>query len=164
MANDGNGISPEVSGGNDLEGVYLTFYIDSAVYGVELVNVIEIISIQCVTSVPGTPVYIKGIINLRGRIVPVIDVRLKIGIPEKEYDDKTCIIVVEMGETTVGMIVDSVSEVVAFNGENFASLPEFTNVNTREYLSSISKVGDKLVLNLDCEKFLNDDAVPETMF
>ena len=164
MANAVNDMSAEASGGNDLEGVYLTFYIADAVYGVELIHVIEIISIQSFTTVPGTPQYIKGIINLRGRIVPVVDVRLKIGISEKEYDDKTCIIVVELGDTIVGMIVDSVSEVVSFDGSDLAGLPEFANVNSREYLSSISKVGDRLVLNLDCEKFLNDDAVAEPLF
>ncbi|MEF9976118.1 MAG: chemotaxis protein CheW, partial [Oscillospiraceae bacterium] len=79
---------------DDLDGKYLTFFIGEATYGVELINVIEIISVQNITNVPGIPGYIKGIINLRGRIVPVIDVRTKIGLEERAYDERTCIIVI----------------------------------------------------------------------
>ena len=114
---------------DDLTGRFLTFYIDNAVYGIELTHVIDIISAQEVTNVPSTPAYVKGIINLRGSIVPVIDVRLKFNIPEREYD---------------------------LDNQVTASLPEFNNVNTKEYLRSISKVDNHLVLNLDCEKFLED--------
>ena len=130
---------------DDLTGRFLTFYIDNAVYGIELTHVIDIISAQEVTNVPSTPAYVKGIINLRGSIVPVIDVRLKFNIPEREYDDHTCFIV-----------VDTVDEVVNLDNQVTASLPEFNNVNTKEYLRSISKVDNHLVLNLDCEKFLED--------
>ncbi|MDD3429071.1 MAG: chemotaxis protein CheW [Oscillospiraceae bacterium] len=147
--------------GNDLAGKYLTFYIGNCTYGVELVHVIEIIGIQDATSVPGVPAYIKGIINLRGRIVPVIDVRLKIGEEEKAYDERTCIIVINWQESLVGLIVDSVSEVIDFSADQLSALPEFSNVNTKKYLSSVCKTGNRLVLNLDCEKFLTDDTVSE---
>lgn len=142
---------------NDLAGKYLTFYIDETVYGVELTHVIEIISIQSIAGVPDVPYYIKGIINLRGRIVPVIDVRLRIGLPERAYDDHTCIIVVDIDETTVGMIVDSVFEVATFVSEDLSGLPQFTNINTKRYLTSISRVEGHMVLNLDCKQFLSDD-------
>lgn len=142
---------------DDLTGRFLTFYIDNAVYGIELIHVIDIISAQEVTAVPSTPIYVKGIINLRGSIVPVIDVRLKFNLPEREYDDRTCFIVIDIGEMQVALVADTVAEVVNLDNEMTASLPEFNNVNTKQYLRSISKVDDHLVLNLDCEKFLQDD-------
>lgn len=142
----------------DLVGKHLTFYIDETIYGVGLINVIEIIGIQEITVVPGTPGYVKGIINLRGGIVPVIDVRLKFCQEERPYDEHTCIIVINIDDMTVGMIVDSVYEVVTLDNEDASSLPQFTNVNTKKYLRSISRVDNHLVLNLDCQKFLQDDA------
>ncbi|MEG0541579.1 MAG: chemotaxis protein CheW [Angelakisella sp.] len=144
---------------DDLAGKYLTFFIGDKTYGVELLHVLEIISIQSVTTVPSTPVYVKGIINLRGRIVPVIDVRLKFNMQERDYDERTCIVVLNIDEMYVGLIVDQVSEVITFNNDSLASLPDFGSVNTNQYLKSIAKVKDKLVLNLDCEKFLQDDNV-----
>lgn len=142
---------------DDLTGRFLTFYIDNAVYGIELIHVIDIISAQAVTAVPSTPIYVKGIINLRGSIVPVIDIRLKFNLPEREYDDRTCLIVIEIGDMQVALVVDTVAEVVNLDNQMTASLPEFNNVNTKQYLRSISKVDNHLVLNLDCEKFLQDD-------
>lgn len=141
---------------NDLAGKYLTFLIEDAIYGVSLEYVIEIITIQHVATVPGLPAFIKGIINMRGRIVPVLDVRLRIGVPERAYDDRTCIIVIEFDDTMIGMIVDSVNEVATYVSDDLSALPEFTNINSKKYLSSISKIGDKLVLNLDCRQFLED--------
>ena len=141
---------------DDLTGRFLTFYIDNAVYGIELTHVIDIISAQEVTNVPSTPASVKGIINLRCSIVPVIDVRLKFNILEREYDDHTCFIVVDIDDMQVAIVVDTVDEVVNLDNQVTASLPEFNNVNTKEYLRSISKVDNHLVLNLDCEKFLED--------
>lgn len=141
---------------DDLMGRYLTFYINSTIYGIELVHVIDIISVQAVTTVPGTPSYVKGIINLRGSIVPVIDVRTKFNLPERDYDDRTCMIVISYSDMQVAMVVDTVAEVVNLDNQVTASLPEFNNVNTNQYLHSISRVDGHLVLNLDCEKLLDD--------
>lgn len=141
---------------DDLAGRYLTFYIEDALYGVDLRHVIEIIGIQSIAMVPDVPYYIKGIINLRGRIVPVLDTRLRIGLPERAHDDHTCIVIIDIDDSMVGMIVDSVAEVSTFASEDLSSLPEFTNVNAKKYLSSISRSGDQLVLNLDCKQFLAD--------
>lgn len=138
-------------------GKYLTFYIGETVYGVALENILEIIGIQEATRVPGIPRFVKGIINLRGRIVPVIDARIKIGAGEIEYDERTCIIVINWKESLVGLIVDRVAEVNDFKTEQIASIPDFSSVNTNKYLSSICKVGERLVLILDCDKFLADD-------
>lgn len=141
---------------DDLNGRYLSFYIDDTFYGIELFHVTEIISIQPITFVPSLPVYIKGIINLRGKVVPVIDVRLKFGQEERPYDDKTCIIVVLVEDMQVGLIVDSVAEVVSINDGQSNTLPELGRQGER-YLSSISKIGDRSILNIDCNKFFQND-------
>lgn len=154
---DNNNMLEELE--DDLNGKYLTFFIGEKSYGVELMHVLEIISIQSVTTVPSTPVYVKGIINLRGRIVPVIDVRLKFGMEERAYDERTCIVVLNIDEMYVGLIVDQVSEVISFDGEALAALPEVGNANSSQYVKSIAKAKDCLVLNLDCTKFLQDDLV-----
>lgn len=142
---------------DDLTGKYLTFFIGEKTYGVELLHVLEIISIQTVTTVPSTPEYIKGIINLRGQIVPVIDVRLKFNMDEKDYDERTCIVVLNIDEMSVGLIVDQVSEVISFDNDHLSPLPEFGEVNTNQYIKSIARAKERLVINLDCEKFLQDD-------
>ena len=139
---------------------YLTFYIDDSIYGVSIDNVIEIINNEKCTYVPGIPRFIRGIINLRGRIVPVIDARLKLGAEEIEYDERSCTIVIDWQDSLVGLIVDRVAEVDDFSSEQLAALPDFASVNSNQYLSSICKVGERLVLILDCEKFLSDDVEP----
>lgn len=142
---------------DDLDGRFLTFYIEDTVYGIELLHVIEIISIQLITKVPSVPGYIKGIINLRGKIVPVIDVRLKFNLMERPYDEKTCIIVVVIEDMQVGLIVDNVSEVVTIDKNELAKPPEFSNTITNKYLKSVAKVGERVILNIDIERFFHSD-------
>lgn len=142
---------------DDLVGKFLTFQIEKSIYGIELFHVIEIISIQSITTVPHVPSYIKGIINLRGKIIPVVDVRLKFSLPERAYDDKTCIVVVNVSDLNVGLIVDNVSEVASVESENLSGLPEFNKVNINKFLKSISKTPTHVILNIDCEKFLYDE-------
>lgn len=142
---------------DDLDGRFLTFYIGDTVYGLELLHVIEIISIQAITRVPNLPIHIKGIINLRGKIVPVIDIRLKFGLEERAYDEKTCIVVVVMDDMNIGLIVDSVSEVATIDRNELAIPPQFGSINTSQYLQSISKVGEQVILNIDCAKFFESN-------
>jgi purine-binding chemotaxis protein CheW len=140
---------------------YLIFTIEKEKYGIEIKYVIEIIGIQTITKVPELDDYIKGIINLRGKIIPVMDVRLRFKKPTMEYDDRTCIIVVDVGELTVGLIVDRVSEVVNISEEHVVLPPE-TSKNTRnKYINGIGKIGEDVRLLIDCNKLLNDDK--ETM-
>lgn len=141
---------------DDLHGRYLTFYIDQTFYGIELCNVIEIISVQPITRVPSLPEYIKGIINLRGKVVPVIDVRVKFNQEERAYDDKTCIIVVTIDGMQVGLIVDSVVEVVSI-GDGECNEPPELGRSGECYLSSIAKIDKKVILNIDCKKFFQRD-------
>ncbi len=142
---------------DDLQGKFLTFYIEDTIYGIELLHVIEIISIQNATRIPSVPVYIKGIINLRGKIVPVIDVRMKFKQPERAYDEKTCIIVVVIEDMQVGLIVDRVSEVVTVDQPELANPPELGTTSNEKYLQSIATVGEKVILNIDCHKFFHSD-------
>ena len=142
---------------DDLKGRYLTFYIGDTFFGIELLHVIEIISVQPITRVPNLPAYIKGIINLRGKVVPVIDVRLKFNQEEIEYDDKTCIIIVTIDDMHVGLIVDSVAEVVSISKTENAPPPKLGSTSTDNYLSSIAKVGNHVIMNIDCQKFFQSD-------
>lgn len=136
---------------------YLIFTIDKEKYGIEIKYVIEIIGIQNITKIPELDDYIKGIISLRGKIIPVVDVRLRFKKPMMEYDDRTCIIVVDVGELTVGLIVDRVSEVVNIS-EDQVALPPTTSMNTRnKYINGIGKIGEDVRLLIDCNKLLNDD-------
>jgi len=144
----------ELQNQDDLLGKYLTFMIDDTLYGIELLYVIEILSIQAITRVPGVPAHIKGIFNLRGQIVPVIDMRLRFNKPEKEYDERTCIIVVDYNDNQVGLIVDQVAEVLSLESSNLEKIPQFSNINNNQYLKSIGKLPSKNILNIDCEMIL----------
>jgi purine-binding chemotaxis protein CheW len=132
------------------------FKIDESYYGLSLTSVREIINVPKITIVPNTPAYMKGIINLRGGVVPVIDVRLKFNMEEREYDNQTCIIVLEVQDAVVGLIVDRVSEVVDIEPEQLVAPPDMGNT-INDYLDSVSEIGDKIILNIDCEKFLEQE-------
>lgn len=144
---------------DELEGKSLTFFIGDIMYGLPLTNVIEIINVQAIAKVPGTPAYVKGVINLRGGIVPLVDMRLKFGQPEREYDDQTNFIITQLGDMQVGMAVDRVSNVVKADPVDISGLPEFSTVNTNHYMTSVSRIGDRLVMNLNCETILEDDNI-----
>lgn len=142
---------------DDMSGRFLTFEINKETFGVELRNVMEIIGIQPITEVPEMPDYFKGIINLRGKIIPVMDVRLRFKKPEVEYTDKTCVIVINVGGISVGLIVDCVSEVCSIPEEDIEEKPEISSKCSRGYIKSIGKIGIKVVLLVDCEKLLNEE-------
>ena len=142
---------------DDLSGRYLTFYIEDVIYSLPLIHVIEIIGTQHITHVPGVPDYVKGIVNLRGKVVPISDVRLKFGQPERPYDDKTCIVIVQINDMNIGLIVDRVAEVVTLEKIDKAP-PTLTDRRVLEsYLDSISTINDKVVLNIDCANFFQSD-------
>ncbi len=139
------------------QGRFLTFAIGQEIFGLEIKYVTEIVGMQPITPLPETPEYVKGIINLRGKIIPVIDVRLKFKKESKEYTDRTCIIVIEIGDTTVGLIVDAVSEVLAINGEAIAPPPDQKTGVQNRYIAGIGKVENEVKLLLSCEKLFKDD-------
>ena len=144
---------------DDLQGQHLTFHISDSVYSVELQYVVEIIQVQGITRVPYIPSYITGIINLRGSIVPVIDARLKMSMEERPYDEKTCIIILNINDMHIGMIVDSVSGVANLGPNDISDPPKTDTSHRNEYLKSIAELSGQIILNLDCEKFFLGDAV-----
>jgi len=137
---------------------FLTFSLGNESYGIEIKHVTEIIGIQPVTEVPELPDYIRGIINLRGKIIPVMDVRLRFKKTFREYNDRTCIIVIDIGDVSIGLIVDSVSEVLSIQ-ENEIVVPPEVSRNANKYIKGIGKVGNEVKLILDCDKLFDEDEV-----
>lgn len=135
-------------------GQILLFYIDDILYGIEIQYVTEIIGMQPITVVPGVPEFIKGVINIRGKVVPVISIRHKINQPEIPYDEKTCIIVVELDELTVGLIVDRVREITTVLPTDTCSAPDFRSVNQNQYIQSIIDSNGEIKQLLDIHKMI----------
>lgn len=147
----------------DKEGKYLTFTLGEEEYGIGILKIREIIGIMPITSVPRTPGFVKGVINLRGKVIPIIDLRLKFGMESIEYTDRTCIIVVEIsgGESTIqiGIIVDTVSEVLNIKSEDIEETPTFgTNLDT-DYILGMAKVSGAVKILLDIDKVLSSDEI-----
>lgn len=142
-------------------GRYLTFNLGEEVFGLEIRYVTEIIGLQPITKIPEVAHYIKGIINLRGKIIPVIDMRLKFGKEAAEYDDRTCIIVIDTQELVVGLIVDKVSEVMAIEDENVVPPPDQKTGIRNRYIQGIGKVDGNVKLLLDCKMLLEDGETQE---
>jgi purine-binding chemotaxis protein CheW len=139
-----------------LKGKFLTFALGKEEYGIEIRYVTEIIGIQVITEVPELPEYVKGIINLRGKIIPVIDVRLRFSKEARDYNDRTCIIVIEIKDVYVGLIVDTVAEVISIAEQEIVPPPQVNNGGHHKYIEGIGKVGSSVKLLLDCYKLLSD--------
>ncbi|AZN39476.1 purine-binding chemotaxis protein CheW [Paenibacillus albus] len=142
------------------KGKFLTFQIGNETYGIEIRFVTEIIGLQPITEVPELPEYIKGIINLRGKIIPVMDVRLRFGKPFREYNDRTCVVVVDCGNLAVGLIVDSVAEVLTIADEDIVPPPDVSR-GRNKYIKGIGKVAGEVKLLLDCNRLLLEDMIEE---
>lgn len=139
-------------------GRYLTFALGGEKYGIDIKYITEIIGMQPITTLPEAPVYTKGIINLRGKIIPVIDSRLKFRKEPKEYTDRTCIIVIDIRDTQVGLIVDDVADVLMIDDENIAPPPDHRAGIQNRYLAGIGKAGNNVILLLSCERiFLEEE-------
>jgi len=141
------------------KGKFLTFSVGREAYGIEIKFVTEIIGIQDITEVPELPNYVNGIINLRGKIIPVIDVRLRFKKQPKEYNDRTCIVVIEIKDISIGLIVDNVAEVINIDDNNIVPPPDIKTGFHNRYVRGIGKVGNGVKLLLDCDKLLNEDEV-----
>jgi len=139
------------------KGKYLTFLLGKEAYGIEIKFVTEIIGIQPITEIPEMPEYVKGIINLRGKIIPVMDVRLRFKKKPVDYNDRTCIIVIDVENVSIGLIVDSVSEVLSIPDENIVPPPEMNRGSENRYIKAIGKVENNIKLILDCQKLINDE-------
>ena len=145
------------------EGKYLTFTLAEEEYGIGILKIKEIIGMLPITSVPQTPEFVKGVINLRGKVIPVIDLRLRFGMGEIDYTERTCIIVVEIesqaGTVLIGIVVDSVSEVLNVKGDDIADTPTFgTKLNT-EYILGMAKMEGSVKILLDIDRVLSADDI-----
>jgi purine-binding chemotaxis protein CheW len=142
----------------DREGKYLTFSLAGEEYGIGILKVKEIIGMMSVTTVPGTPAFVKGVINLRGKVIPVIDLRAKFGLEVGEQTERTCVVVVEVsrdgGHVLMGCIVDSVSEVLNIRENEIEETPDFgTSLDTR-FILGMAKVASSIKILLDIVKVL----------
>lgn len=141
-----------------LKGRFLTFALGNESYGIEIRYVTEIIGIQPITEVPELPDYVKGIINLRGKIIPVMDVRLRFKKKFRDYNDRTCVVVIDIQNISIGLIVDSVSEVITIPETEIVPPPDVSREGNK-YISGIGKVGNEVKLLLDCDKLLNEHEI-----
>lgn len=135
---------------------FLTFILGQEEYGIEIKYVTEIIGIQNIAEVPDMPHYIKGVINLRGKVIPVMDVRLRFGLQEREYDDRTCIIVINIDEQSVGLIVDRVSEVLDIPEAQVEPPPRVKSGGSSRFIQGMGKVGDRVKILLNAHQLLFD--------
>jgi purine-binding chemotaxis protein CheW len=140
-------------------GKYLTFHLVNEEFGIRVLQVREIMGLQEITAVPQTPGHVKGVINLRGKVIPVIDLRLKFGLPHGEYGQRTCIIVTqvkgESGPILIGIVVDGVSEVLNLTAADIEDTPDFGEVNAGQYLLGMAKVKGKVKILLDIDQVLS---------
>ncbi len=144
------------------EGKFLTFALAKEEYGIGILKVREIIGMMPITTVPRTPGFVKGVINLRGKVIPVVDLRLKFGMEEMGYTERTCIIVMEIdspsGRFSIGAVVDSVSEVLNIKGADMEEAPNFGTKLNMDYILSMAKMNGALKILLDIDKVLDDEA------
>lgn len=148
---------------SEMDGKYLTFFTENQLFGVPIADVVQIVGMQDITTIPEYPLYAKGVINLRGSIIPVIDIRLRFGKPEKEYDERTCIIVTLINEVAIGFIVDAVDAVTDIEGENICEPPRISSQDASPYLTGVAKHEGKVVLLMDTAKILSLDLVESLM-
>ncbi len=143
---------------SDMEGKYLTFLTENQLFAIPIYDVVQIVGMQKITDMPDSPNYMKGIINLRGSIIPVIDFRLRLGKQEKEYNERTCIIVTSIDSQEVGLVVDEVDSVINIEDE-YISKPPQTNGTSNNYITGIAKLAKKVILMLDVAIVLNNNEI-----
>ncbi len=139
------------------EGKFLTFVLGNEEYGIEILRVREIIGLMDITTVPQTPDYMKGVINLRGKVIPVIDLRLKFSMQEEEHTQETCVIVAEVNNTSIGIIVDSVSEVLDIKSDEIEETPSFGQGIDTNFIMGMGKTREKIIILLDIEAVLSSE-------
>lgn len=140
---------------------YLTFHLAGEDYAIEIKYVTEIVGMQDITEVPDLANYIRGVINLRGKVIPVIDVRLRFLMSAREYDSRTCIIIIHLQTTSVGLIVDEVSEVINIPMEQIDAPPRTMKGTKSRFIQGFGKVGNKVKMVLNIDNFLNDEELQE---
>jgi len=144
------------------KGKYLTFALGNEHYAIEIKHVTEIIGMQPISEIPEMPTYVKGIINLRGKIIPVMDVRLRFKKAEVAYNDRTCVIVIEVSNVSVGLIVDRVSEVLSIPDTDIVPPPDAVLGGDR-FIIGIGKIGDEVKMLLNCDMLIHDKGLDEAL-
>jgi purine-binding chemotaxis protein CheW len=161
MAQVGEKINQAVKAMADKEGKYLTFTLAEEEYGIGILKIKEIIGMLPITSVPQTPDFVKGVINLRGKVIPVMDLRLRFGMPAIDYTERTCIIVVEIagnsGTVLIGIVVDAVSEVLNIKGDDIEKTPTFGSKLNTDYILGMAKMEGGVKILLDIDRVLSND-------
>jgi purine-binding chemotaxis protein CheW len=145
---------------DSMAGMYLTFGIAEEGYGLEIRHVTEIIGIQPVTNVPDMPEHVIGVLNLRGKVIPIIDVRLRFNLPQREYDERTCIIVVNVDGNSVGLVVDKVNEVVDIPVKDIEP-PPATGKGRSQYIQGLGKIDQQVKILLDIEALIADEKLDD---
>jgi len=138
---------------------FLTFKIGDEFYGLEIHYVIEIIGMQKITEIPEQPSQIKGVINLRGNIIPTMDIRARFNKEVREYDERTCTIVIKVGGNRIGLIVDRVSEVITIDGKNISNPPNLNMDEKNYYINGIARTNENIIILLDCMKLVKQKDV-----
>ena len=155
MTEQAQEFNPSTKGMPDSGRKYLSFFLDAEEYGISILKVKEIIGMMSITSVPRTPRFVKGVVNLRGKVIPVIDLRLRFGMEAIGHTNRTCIIVVEIntacGRLPTGIVVDSVSEVLNIKGSDIEDAPTFGMRLHTDFILGMAKIGGgvKILLNID---------------
>lgn len=140
----------------DLSTKFLTFSVGGQYFGISIRNVIEIVQVEPATPMPELPYYAKGIINLRGKVVPLVDVNLRFGKPEQEYTDRTCIIIIDIDGVDVGFIVDAVDEVLDIEESQISPPPNFSAGRENRFVTGVCKLEKHMVLLLDSKLLFSD--------
>lgn len=153
--NHENYISALSATADDMKGKYLTFWTFGQLFGIPISLVVQIVGMQEITPMPEFPAYAKGVINLRGQIIPVIDIRLRLNQPEAQYNERTCIIVTSIHDSAVGFIVDEVDEVLNI-GDDIISPPPKMASSQNSYVTGIAKLKKKVALLIDAQRLLED--------
>ncbi len=163
MAEETQVMDQAVAAITDREGKYLTFALADEEYGIGILKIKEIIGMMPITTVPQTPEFVKGVINLRGKVIPVMDLRLRFGMDSIEYDERTCIIVVEVtggaGVVQIGTVVDTVSEVLNVPGKDIEDTPTFGTKLDTEYILGMAKMEGDVKILLDIDQVLNAEEI-----
>lgn len=160
MNSDNDSVLSAVQGqvnSTEMDGKYLTFITDKQLFGVPIADVVQIVGMQNITAVPEFPSYARGIINLRGAIIPLIDMRLRLSKQECEYDERTCIIVTLIKDVTVGFIVDEVDAVTMIDESDVSSPPSLSADSANSYITGVAKTENRVVLLLSIAKLLSNE-------
>ncbi len=142
-----------------IETMYLTFPVEAELYGVAIAKVTEIVGLQRIMSVPDVPAYIKGVINLRGKVIPLMDIRLRFGLPEKDYDDRTVVIVLQIADAPIGLIVDGVNEVLDIPDDQIDRPRSYAPGDGGSLVKGLARLDDRVAIILEADLLVDTSEI-----